>query len=90
MENMVNPANPQQTHANKNCTLAAKDPKQRGLRGSLGAYCLGACSPGAYSLPLHRFWTSAPTHALTHSLGAYSLGAYSLEDLAPPISDLGT
>ena len=33
-----------------NYTLAAKDPKQRGLRGSLGAYSLGAYSLGAYSL----------------------------------------
>lgn len=45
-------------------TLTAKDPKQRGLRGSPGAYSLGVDSLGQPIWDLARLW-------------AYSLGAYS-------------
>ena len=56
-----------------------KDPKQRGLRGSLQAYRLGAYSLGAYSLRATNFGSRRPLIGLgAYSLGAYSLGAYSL------------
>ena len=77
-----------------NYTLASKDPKQLGFRGSLrpltelGAYRLGAYRLGAYRLGAYRLgrpiWDLAD-HSLNWGLqagglqaGAYMLGVYRL------------
>ena len=52
----------------KNYTLAAKDPKQRGLKGSLGVYSLVAYSLGVYTSGVYRA-TDSRSHATDFGSG---------------------
>ena len=65
----------------KNYTLTAKDPKQRGLKGSLGVYSLGVYCLAQPILDLDSYTLGV------YTLGVYSLGVYCL---GQPILDLST